>query len=78
MTPEKILIPFLAVIPISTSSGLIQWVEHATPLFTTYKAWQRNVLAAQAQVAAAQTMGRTGGSSGTANIVAKQQSPIEQ
>ena len=29
------------VIPLPSRSGLIQWVEGATPLFTFYKRWQQ-------------------------------------
>ncbi|CAM4848859.1 unnamed protein product, partial [Rotaria magnacalcarata] len=29
------------VIPLASRSGLIQWVEGATPLFTLYKRWQQ-------------------------------------
>jgi len=32
-----------AVIPFSSSSGLIQWVEHVVPLFSVYKNWQQNL-----------------------------------
>jgi len=31
-----------SVIPLSQSSGLIQWVEGAVPLFSLYKSWYRN------------------------------------
>lgn len=33
-----------AVIPFSDTAGLIQWVEHATPLFSTYKRWQEQTI----------------------------------
>jgi serine/threonine-protein kinase SMG1 len=40
-----------AVIPLSERSGLIQWVEHATPLFALYKHWQRREVAAHQALA---------------------------
>lgn len=40
-----------AVVPLSSSCGLIQWVEHATPLFTIFKRWQqRDALSKGVQV----------------------------
>ncbi|KAI9321568.1 hypothetical protein BX666DRAFT_2023684 [Dichotomocladium elegans] len=36
-----------AVIPLSDHSGMIQWVNDATPLFALYKKWQRREQAAQ-------------------------------
>ena len=37
-----------SVTPLGSRSGLIQWVDGATPLFTPYKRWQqREALAAQ-------------------------------
>jgi len=35
------------VIPLASRSGLIQWVEGATPLFTLYKRWQQRQATAQ-------------------------------
>lgn len=36
-----------AVIPLSDHSGMIQWINDATPLFALYKRWQRREQAAQ-------------------------------
>ncbi len=30
-----------AVIPLGPTTGLIEWVEHSTPLFAIYQAWQK-------------------------------------
>lgn len=35
------------VIPLASRSGLIQWVEGATPLFSLYKRWQQRQATAQ-------------------------------
>lgn len=42
-----------AVIPLSDHSGMIQWVNDATPLFALYKRWQRREQTAHALIAAA-------------------------
>ncbi len=36
-----------AVIPLSEKSGLIQWVDGATPLFGIYKQWQKREISAK-------------------------------
>lgn len=41
-----------AVIPISDHSGMIQWVQDATPLFALYKRWQQRENAAMSMIAA--------------------------
>jgi hypothetical protein len=33
-----------AVIPFSDTAGLIQWVEHTTPLFAVYRQWRQSVM----------------------------------
>lgn len=38
-----------SVTPLGTRSGLIQWVDGATPLFGLYKRWQQREAALQAQ-----------------------------
>lgn len=38
-----------SVTPLGTRSGLIQWVDGATPLFGLYKRWQQRKLLLQAQ-----------------------------
>lgn len=40
-----------SVTPLGTRSGLIQWVDGATPLFGLYKRWQQRDAALQAQKA---------------------------
>lgn len=40
-----------SVTPLGTRSGLIQWVDGATPLFGLYKRWQQREAALQAQKA---------------------------
>lgn len=42
-----------AVIPLSDHSGMIQWVNDATPLFALYKRWQRREQTAHALISAA-------------------------
>ena len=37
-----------AVIPLGARSGLIQWVDHVTPLFGIYKRWQQREAYAKA------------------------------
>lgn len=38
-----------SVTPLGTRSGLIQWVDGATPLFGLYKRWQQREAVLQAQ-----------------------------
>ncbi len=38
-----------SVTPLGTRSGLIQWVDGATPLFGLYKRWQQREAVVQAQ-----------------------------
>ena len=38
-----------SVTPLGTRSGLIQWVDGATPLFGLYKRWQQREAALQVQ-----------------------------
>lgn len=38
-----------SVTPLGTRSGLIQWVDGATPLFGLYKRWQQREAVQQAQ-----------------------------
>lgn len=38
-----------SVTPLGTRSGLIQWVDGATPLFGLYKRWQQREVVLQAQ-----------------------------
>ena len=41
-----------AVTPVGPTAGLIQWLDHAVPLFTLYKRWQLQEAAASAKAAA--------------------------
>lgn len=36
-----------SVTPLGSRSGLIQWVDGATPIFALYKRWQQREIAAQ-------------------------------
>ncbi len=38
---------YYSVTPLGARSGLIQWVDGATPLFSLYKRWQQRELEAQ-------------------------------
>lgn len=38
---------YYSVTPLGARSGLIQWVDGATPLFSIYKRWQQREIAAQ-------------------------------
>ena len=58
-----------AVIPLGARSGLIQWVDNVTPLFSVYRAWEqrtREAHALKAQSAAAAAAGGGGGGGGAA------------
>ena len=45
---KKYLARHYSVTPLGPRSGLIQWVDGATPLFTLYRRWQQREAAAQA------------------------------
>lgn len=45
-----------SVTPLGTRSGLIQWVDGATPLFGLYKRWQQREAVLQAQKVTLSTM----------------------
>lgn len=45
-----------SVTPLGTRSGLIQWVDGATPLFGLYKRWQQREAVLQAQKVILSTM----------------------
>ncbi|KAI7882592.1 hypothetical protein K492DRAFT_235954 [Lichtheimia hyalospora FSU 10163] len=49
-----------AVIPLSDHSGMIQWVNDATPLFALYKRWQRREQTAHALITAANDRNTSG------------------